>query len=181
MHFKPLKVIVISCLLIHHYEIAFACGAATIQAPCANNLATKTIDTNQAQVVSALQQQALRAMPIYPTIITNSAAKDDGFTANISSVAQQNEASVVASINNQTNIDRVTFHFPGERLGYQIDSKQYDSLVHSKKVIPIGTQFAAVPNGLINTIKAMVIGGTTLQKNLLLRVNNKEITLVTAD
>ena len=181
MHFKPLKIIVIACLLMNNYEMAFTCGISTVQAPCINVSTTKIPNTGQAQVIAALQQQTQRAFPIYSSNNTNSAAKDEGFTTNIANLTQQNEGSVVASINNQTNIDRVTFRFPGERLGYQIDSKLYDSLVQSKKIIPIGTQFAAVPNSLISAIKAMVIEGATFQKNLLLKANNKEIELVAAD
>ena len=181
MYIKPLKIIVVTCLLLQNYELAFACGTSAAQAPCINVPTTKISNTSQAQVIAALQQQALRAFPIYSSNNTNSAAKDEGFTTNIANLTQQNEGSVVASINNQTNIDRVTFRFPGERLGYQIDSKLYDSLVQSKKIIPIGTQFTAVPSSLINAIKSMVIGGATFQKNLLVKVNNKEIELVAAD
>ncbi|MBU3641356.1 hypothetical protein [Polynucleobacter sp. Fuers-14] len=181
MHFKPLKIIVTTCLLLQNYELAFACGTSVTQAPCINIPTANTTNNSQAQVVAALQQQALRAMPLYSTTNTNSAARDERFTENAFNLTQQNEGSVVASINHQTNIDRVTFRFPGERIGYQIDSKLYDSLVESKKVIPIGTQFAAVPNSLINAIKSMVIGGATFQKNLLVKVNNKEIELVAAD
>lgn len=178
MPLKPLKIIVIACLLMHHYEITFACGASAAQAPCSNNSPTKPATNNQIPVIAALQQQALKALPMYSPTNINSAAKDDGFVSNVSNPSQKNERGVVASIDRHTHVDRIIFHFPGERVGYQIDSKVYDSLVQSKKIIPIGTQFATVPYSLINSIKAMVISGTTLQKNLLLKEGSQGIELI---
>lgn len=186
MTYKTIKSIVFFGAMSALSNLGFACGNGAVSAPCptsqntaqANTLRAVQQGANPMQAVIAIQQQALRNSQItQPKQLTLTPPEDTFTTASLGS-NRNIDHSVVAVVNKpSSDPKKVSLLFPGERIGYSINAKIYESLLQDKKITPIGTQFVAMPQQQASQIKSLVIGGASLS-NLRITIAGDKVDLV---